>query len=269
MSLFQAFLMGAVQGITEFLPVSSSAHLVLMPWFFAWEDPGLVFDVLLHFGTLMAILVYFFQDWVRILRGGVRSILERRIGYDKDRLMFWYLCLGTIPAAIAGLTFHEQAETIFRSPLLIAITLSSVGFLLYWIDGWAPELKDMNELTWKQVLAIGVAQAFAIIPGVSRSGATILMGRYLNFRREEAARFSFLLSVPLILGACVHEWSVFKVHFTHEATLSVYLSGLLGAAIFGFLSIHFLLLYVRTSSFKLFAWYRIGLAAIIVVFSIF
>ncbi len=268
MDTLQSLVLGIVQGITEFLPVSSSAHLILIPWFFRWKDPGLAFDVFLHLGTLVAILGYFFQDWWRIGQAGLQSILERKIGFDRDRLLFWLLVMATIPGAVAGVLFHDEAETVFRAPLLIAVTLAGLGFLLYWIDGKYPALRNLEELKTTDAILIGIAQAFAIIPGVSRSGSTMMMGRWMGLNREASARFSFLLSFPITLGACLYEFKKFGTQ-SEITTPPLYLAaGFFGSLIFGVCSIHFLLQYLRNADFKVFAWYRVALSALIVFCSL-
>jgi len=258
-----------VQGVTEFLPVSSSGHLVLIPWFLGWHDPGLAFNVFLHLGTLIAVVVYFVRDWMALLRAGTKSIMERRIGFERDRRLFWFLALATIPAALAGFLLHDYAESVFRSPLLVAVALAVLGFLLYWVDGVSPTLKGIREMKGTDAFLIGVAQAFAIVPGVSRSGATMTMGRWLGLRRDEAARFSFLLSLPIILGASVFEWRAITHTALHEISIGYLVTGLTASVVTGFLSIHFLLLFLRKADFRIFAWYRMGLAALILLWSLF
>lgn len=269
MTIFQSVVLGMVQGLTEFLPVSSSAHLILFPWLFGWKDPGLAFDAFLHFGTLLAVLLYFASDWLAILKAGVVSIIDRRIGFDRDRLLFWLIGVGTVPAVLAGLLFHEQVETIFREPVLIAVPLAFVGFLLYWVDGNYPSLRRIEELTFKDAIWIGIAQAFAIIPGVSRSGGTMAMARLLGVNREAAARFSFLLSLPIILGACAFEWKKLAAQTADAFSVNSLLWGLGSATLFGMVAIHLLLHLVKTADFRFFAWYRVLLAALIIVLSIF
>lgn len=269
MSGLQAFILGMVQGVTEFLPVSSSGHLVLFPWFFQWKDPGLAYSVFLHLGTLVAVFGYFFKDWMRLFAAGFRSLLERRIGFEKERRQFWFLVLASLPAVIAGLFLHEYAETIFRTPLIVAVGLAVVGFFLYWIDGTSPAIRTVGEIKAWDAFLIGVAQALAIIPGVSRSGATMTMGRWLGLKREDAARFSFLMSFPIILGAAVFELPSLTGAAMHELSSSYLVIGFLSSAFFGFVSIHFLLLFLRQADFRVFAWYRIALAFVILGWSFF
>jgi undecaprenyl-diphosphatase len=269
MTIFQSVVLGLVQGLGEFLPISSSAHLILVPWFLKWQDPGLAFDVFLHMGTLLALLIYFFKDWCLLAKAGFESVIERKIGFDRNRLMFWMIVVGTIPGAIAGLLLAKQAETIFRNPLLIAIPLCSVGFLLYWVDGKYPAIRNIDELKIKDALWIGLAQAFAVIPGVSRSGATMTMARCRDVNREASARFSFMLCFPIILAAGLFEGR-HLVNDSGELILSLHslLAGFIASALSGLLAIHFLLRWVRSADFQIFAWYRILLAGIIVLWSV-
>lgn len=264
----QAIFLGLIQGITEFLPVSSSAHLVLAPWIFGWKDPGLAFDVFLHLGTLLALILYFWSDWWAIGTAGIASILERRIGFERDRRMFWLILVGTIPAGLAGYALHDYVEDTLRSPLIIAISLSSVGFLLYWVDGRASALRGLDELSWSDSIWIGLAQAAALVPGVSRSGATMTMARFLGFNREIAARFSFLLSLPIIVAACAFELRGLLDDGTMPLSWGYLLGGFLASAISGMLAIHFLIYYLKAADFRVFAWYRIAVAGVVVIASL-
>jgi undecaprenyl-diphosphatase len=268
MNTLQAFVLGAVQGIAEFLPISSSGHLILVPAFFKWQDPGLAFDVFLHLGTLFAIFVYFFRDWWRVANAGLQSILERRIGYDRDRQTFWFLVVGSVPGALAGAVLNHAAEELFRAPLLVAVTMASLGFLLYWIDGKYPALRNFEELKMKDAVIIGCAQAFAIVPGVSRSGSTMTAARLLGLNREASARFSFLLAFPITLGAVLFEARKFTGETLHSMSSSYLIVAFSASVVFGFLSIHFLLQYLRNADFKVFAWYRVVLAGFTVIWSL-
>ncbi len=270
MTIFQSFVLGAVQGITEFLPISSSAHLILFPWIFGWKDPGLAFDAFLHLGTIVAVFFYFAGDWFRLIKAGFLSIIERKIGFETDRLLFWLLFFGSIPAGIAGYLFNQQAEDTFRSPLLIAMTLAGVGFLLYWVDGRYPSTRKIEDLRGKDAFWIGIAQACAIVPGVSRSGSTMTMARFLSISREAAARYSFLLSFPITLAAGVMKGREVFQHSAAEAIPSSMLAtGLAASLVFGLISIHVLMRFLRVADFALFAWYRILLGGAIVGWSLF
>ncbi len=269
MTIFQSFILGAVQGVTEFLPVSSSAHLVLFPWVFGWKDPGLAFDCFLHLGTIVAVFFYFAGDWFRLIKAGFLSVIERKIGFETDRLLFWLLVLGSMPAGLAGFFFNQQAEDTFRSPLLIAMTLAGVGFLLYWIDGRYPSTRKLEDLRVKDAFWIGIAQACAVVPGVSRSGSTMTMARFLSMSRESAARFSFLLSLPITLAAGVFKGREVFQQSQIDLPMSVLMTGLAASLLFGLFSIHMLIRFLRVADFAIFAWYRILLAGGIVGWSVF
>jgi len=268
METSQAIILGMIQGLTEFIPVSSSAHLILFPWFFGWKDPGLAFDVFLHLGTLCALLVYFFRELWGIFVGGMASILERRIGYEPNRQLFWMLGLGSIPAAASGVLLNHLAEETFRAPLLVATMLSLVGFIVLWVDGHYPTLKRFEELGFGSAILIGIAQAFAIIPGVSRSGATMAMGRRLGFSRDAAAKFSFLLCIPIILGAVMVKLPGLINQVGSDIPVAYGLSGFGSSFFFGLISIHFMLSYLRSADLALFTWYRLGLSIFVVIWSV-
>ena len=257
MTVLHALILGIVQGLGEFLPISSSAHLVLIPWLFGWNDSGLdlTFDVALHMGTLLAVVLYFWQDWVRL----IQAALRRKASDDKR--IFWYLVVATIPGGLFGLALEKKAETVFRSPLLIGIMMIVMGLLLYLADKKS-QLRRMDTMTMADAIWIGLSQALAIIPGVSRSGSTITTARFLDLTREEAARFSFLMSTPIILGA-----GVLKLrHLTMAAINLPFLVGVISAFVVGILSISFLLRYLKTSNFGLFVGYRFIIGIIVIGF---
>jgi undecaprenyl-diphosphatase len=250
----ESFVLGAVQGLTEFLPVSSSAHLVVLPWLFNWPDPGLAFDVMLHLGTLLALVVFYWSDWMAMLRslGGGRS---------ESRELLNKLIAASVPGAIIGVLFEKQAESLFRSPLLIACTLSIMGVLLWLIDLQMPRRRKIGEMRLADAILIGLSQAAAIIPGVSRSGATITMARFLNLKREDAANFSFLMATPIIAGAGILEM---RKMLAAGMTTDMWI-GFAASAVFGFLAIAGLVRFVRTRTYAVFAWYRIAAAILIAV----
>ncbi len=259
MTVFQALVLGIIQGLGEFLPISSSAHLALAPWVFGWEDPGLVFDVALHMGTLLAVIAFFWRDWVELF---TEAIIKRRS--TQKASLFWYLLIATIPGALAGYVLEEQAETVFREPLLIAAMLIIMGLILYLVDRRAIKRKNMNGISFTDSLLIGLSQAFAIIPGVSRSGVTMTAGRALGLTRQTAARFSFLLSAPIIFGA-----GVMQLKNIAPADINIaFITGVLSSAVVGILSIGFLLRYLSERSFSVFVWYRfiVGFAVIVLVY---
>jgi undecaprenyl-diphosphatase len=250
---FHAFVLGIVQGLAEFLPISSSAHLVLAPWLLKWEDPGLVFDVALHLGTLLALLLYYWREWLEL----VSSIFN---GDTQKRQLLLLLIVASVPGAIIGLAFEKQAETIFRSPMLIAIAMAVLGVALWFFDRISPQKRTIREMRYSDALFIGLSQAFAIVPGVSRSGSTITMARALGIDREDAANFSFLMATPIIAGAGLVEGR----HLMHSAMTADVLVGFTAAAIFGLIAISALIRFVRTRTYEPFAIYRI-LAAIFVI----
>lgn len=263
MSLFQAVVLGIVQGLTEFLPVSSSAHLALVPWALGWRDPGLAFDVALHLGTLVAVLWYFRAEWLRLIRSAVDILTTRRLDTPEKRRVV-YLIIATIPGGIAGLLLSHYAETAFRSPTLIAVTLIVMGVVLWLVDKVGRQEREIDQMTWTQALALGVAQCFALVPGVSRSGSTITAGRALGFRRESAAVFSFLMSMPITAAAALKEVPA----ALHEQGLSAaLLLGVLASAVSGWLAIAVLLRYVSRHSYGAFAAYRVllGLGVLLLV----
>jgi undecaprenyl-diphosphatase len=268
MSVLQAIVLGIVQGLAEFLPISSSAHLILVPWLFGWQDPGLAFDVALHWGTLVAVLVVFWRDWIRLIRAGAASILDRRIGDDPDRRLFWALFVSSIPAAAVGKLFHESVEETVRSPLIIAGTMSVMGIVLWLADRYGAKNRPEGDMRIPEALGIGVAQAFALVPGVSRSGSTISVGLFLGFTREEIARFSFLMSTPIIFGAGALKLPrmLREMHAgTGQVGPAALLAGLIASAVVGVLVIRWLLGWLRTRTYNVFVVYRLLVAVLIVV----
>jgi undecaprenyl-diphosphatase len=263
--------MGIVQGLTEFIPVSSTAHLILVPWAFGWTDPiinSLTFDVALHLGTLIAVLLYFRRDWVRLIGAFVRSVRERRVSGPSERVV-WLIIIATIPGAVLGAAFEKYVETALRSPIIIAIALAFVAVLMLMAEHSAKKTSGagMDEMTLPHALIIGFAQAAALIPGVSRSGATITAGLFTGYKREDAARFSFLLSTPIIAGACLMKLRhVFAgMPPGEEAAFAV---GALASAVSGYIAIAFLINYLKKRPLNLFAYYRVALALAIAVFYI-
>src|SRR4051812_4221442 len=263
MPVWQALVYGVVQGLAEFLPISSSAHLTLLPWMLGWEDPGLAFDVALHWGTLAAVLAVFWKDWIRLIAAG----LSRR-GTPADRRLFWGLVISSIPAALIGKLLDKWAETNLRAPLLIAATLAVLGLILWFADRAGRKTRTLEEMTLPRAFGIGVAQAAALVPGVSRSGATISVGLLLDFTREEIARFSFLMSTPIIFGAglvklpkMLHEMNA----GTGQVTLAGLAAGFLASAVVGAVVIRWMLDYLRRRTYAVFAWYRLAVAALVVV----
>lgn len=253
-----SFFLGIIQGLSEFLPISSSGHLILGPWIFGFPDPGLSFDVALHVGTLLAVVSYFFQDWIDIFR----AFFGKRISplhpeYNQHFLPF--LAVATVPGVMVGFFLDTLAEQALRNPLLIASTLFLGGGLLFWADRFFAERENLLTLNVKKSLLIGLAQALAIFPGVSRSGITMTVARMLGFNRVAAARFSFLLSTPIIFGAAVLK---FPALLSQAGSLSFWV-GVLASAVSGYLAIRFLLHFLIRFGFALFFWYRTALALLI------
>lgn len=253
MTPLAALILGIVQGLTEFLPVSSSAHLALIHWAFGWTSTpaeDLMFDVAVHFGTLVAILAYFGRDWV--------SFLRRR-----DRMVA-YVVVGCLPGALAGAVLEDKAATIFRDPLQIAALLAAMGLVLAAAERWGRRERPLEQMGWTDALWVGVLQALAIMPGVSRAGITMTTGLFRGLTREAAARFSFLLATPILLGATL--WSARHV-VSGEAPVDglVFGIGWLAAAVTGFACIHWLLRFLQRHSFMPFVVYRLVVAAAVVV----
>ncbi|MDQ2891134.1 MAG: undecaprenyl-diphosphatase UppP [Gemmatimonadota bacterium] len=256
---FQALILGLLQGLAEFLPISSSAHLALAPWLFHWPDPGLSFDVALHFGTLLAVIWYFRAEWLALLRSAWQIVRTRKIEtVEQKRAAF--LVVATIPGGIFGLLLEKKAETAFRNPALIATALIVLGVLLWLADRLARRDRPLTHMTWTDAIVIGVAQVFALIPGVSRSGSTITAARALGLDRNGAAAFSFLLSMPIIAAAVILKGP----HLIRESGMSMpLLVGVAASAVSGWLAISVLLRYVSRHSYGVFALYRVLLGGVV------
>jgi undecaprenyl-diphosphatase len=281
MIIVEAIILGIVQGLTEFIPISSSAHLIIIPWLFGWNDPALTsltFDVALHMGTLLAVLVFFARDWLRLIKAGFASIFEWKIGTDVDRRTAWFLVIATIPGAIFGVLGESKIEALFHQPgvpiqpiamIVMAVIIAVFGLILYLADRLLWHVRELDQMTFKDALWIGLAQALAIFPGVSRSGSTIMTGLALGYKREDAARFSFLLSAPIIAGAGLKSlWDV--IGQAHAGLLSgnellIFPIGFVFAAASGLLCIKYLLQYLQKHSLNIFVFYRWALALLLVL----
>jgi undecaprenyl-diphosphatase len=266
--IIHAAILGLVQGLTEFLPISSSAHLILVPRFLGWNDPFVdtaAFDVMLHLGTLLALVIYFWRDLWHLVRAFVASLRERQIGSDPEQRLAWLLLVSVIPAAVLGAALEGFFDSFFRERLgWIAIFLVAGAALLWLAERWGARDRQLESLRFPEALTIGIAQAAALFPGVSRSGITIAAGLFLGLERAAAARFAFLMAVPVIAGA-----GLFKARELassgiggHEAALAV---GVLVSAVSGLAAIAFLLAYLRRNSTGVFIAYRVVLAALVVV----
>jgi undecaprenyl-diphosphatase len=272
-TVIQAGLIGLLQGLTEFIPISSSAHLELAPWIAGWESDGLVgslaFDVFLHLGTLLALLVYFARDWVRYLRAWLASVRERRLGDDPDRRIAWLLLFATIPAAIAGFVLEEFVTEAFHGDddgarLAIAGFLVVGAVALFVADRFGSRRAEIDEIRGGTAITIGLSQALALFPGISRSGATLTAGLALGLTREAAARFSFLLATPITFGAGLYgSRRLFDEPLSQADWLAIGV-GFAVAALSGLVAIGFLLSWLRRRSVAVFSVYRIGFAALIV-----
>ena len=259
MTVFQALVLGVIQGLTEFLPVSSSAHLALAPWLLGWPDPGLAVDVALHLGTLAAVIWFFRDAWVRLAGSALAIVRKRRVDTPEERRVV-FLVLATIPGALAGVLVADYAETVLRSPYVIATSLIVMGVLLWAADRWAPQARSLDEMRWTQALLFGIAQAFALVPGVSRSGSTITAGRALGFSREAAAVFSFLMSMPITAAAAAKE---VPGAIAAADDLAPIIVGVVAAAASAWLAISVLLRYVARHSYGIFAVYRVLLGIVV------
>jgi undecaprenyl-diphosphatase len=255
---FHAVALGLLQGLGEFLPISSSGHLIVVPWLLGWPPQSLAFDVALHLGTLGAVVAAFAGDWARLIGSGLRGLARRAPLAEADSRLLWLLAVATIPGAVFGKLLEDWAETTFRSPLLVACTMASMGVLLLVADRRRGS-GVARGITLRDALLVGTAQAAALVPGVSRSGATISMALLLGYRRDEAARFSFLLAAPITFGA-----AVLKVPQLLAGDLAgLAFVGMGVAAVAGFASIRFLLAWVRTHDYRLFVAYRFVFAAVV------
>ena len=264
MSILQAIILGVVQGLTELLPISSSAHLYLIPWIFEWtKSPEFneafeAFDVALHAGTLLAIVLFFFKDWIKLIVGGFNQVVKKK--KTTEGRMFWYLVIATIPGGIIGLLLDTFAGDILKKPIIIAIALIVMGIILYFVDKKSKSTTDYEHMSFKQTFLIGLSKCLAFIPGVSRSGITMTAGRAMGVDRTSAARYSFMLSAPIVFAATIFKLKdfVFNIPF---------FVGVLTSFIVGIIVIKWLLNYLQKGSFKLFAIYRVIFGVIIIVFT--
>jgi undecaprenyl-diphosphatase len=278
MELLAAISLGIVQGLTEFLPVSSSAHLILVPWFLGWTPEGLFFDVALHFGTAFAVVGFFWSEWVTLGKETLLGIWERQPFANAERRLAWFLIVGTLPAMLVGLALEKYVTEYVRSPLVTVGTLVVFGVLLSFAEKTGRHNRSLAQFTWSDCLWIGASQAIALVPGVSRSGITMSTAMLRDVRRPEAARFSFLLSTPVIVGAALlegwHFWKSLRAvppGFGTAAGLSgahlgVLLAGVVTAGVSGWLGIRYFLRYVQGKSLLPFVIYRFFLAAMVLIY---
>ena len=258
MPLIQVLVLACVQGLTEFLPISSTAHLYLTSWLLGWQVEGLDFDIALHMGTLLAVLLYFFRDWIQIIAQGfgIRAGSDEELRHN--HMLLWLLAIGSIPVGIFGLLFNKQAETTWRNPFVMGCMLIAVGLLMWLAERAGSKQRDLAGITLTDAAAIGAAQALAIVPGTSRSGITITAGLFRNLSREAAARFSFLLSTPAIAAAAaksLHEMQ--KSGHLHDVLAFDFLLGVAVSAATGCAVIAWFLHYLRRAGLRPFVYYRI------------
>ncbi|HTS70207.1 MAG TPA: undecaprenyl-diphosphate phosphatase [Terriglobia bacterium] len=278
MPLYQAVVLAIVQGLTEFLPVSSTAHLWIVPWILKWNDPGLTFDVALHAGTLVAALLYFWRYWLEMIKmvlgigaGGdsklkiqdSKSSAGPMALLGENRQLFWFLVIATIPGGIAGVLFERAAEEKLRSPFIVGPALIIVGLLMWAGERVGSETHDLGKVSLLDSIIVGVAQAFAVIPGVSRSGSTMTAGLFRSMNRETAARFSFLLSTPLIAGACLKKGLEIHHHGLPPDMRLPFLVGVIVSALVGYAVIAVLIRYLERHTFAIFVVYRVILGVVL------
>ena len=270
MSLLQAAVLAVIQGFTEFLPISSSAHLALAPWLFGWPDQGLGFDIALHLGTLAAVLIYFARDWIQVIAQGFGLKAGSDPHLERNPRLLWYLVLGSLPVGVFGLLFQKTAETTLRNPLVIGGMLIGVGILMAIAERGAKADRNIGQLTLVDSAAIGLAQALAIVPGTSRSGITITTALFRGLDHHAAARFSFLLSTPAIAAAAAKDvvdlakGGGVPVELRLPMALGILVSGLTGLAV-----IRFFLAYLRTRGLTFFVYYRIIFGIIVIALALF
>jgi undecaprenyl-diphosphatase len=268
-TIVQAVIMGIVQGLTEFLPVSSSGHLVVVPALFGWDDPfitSLEFSVMLHLGTLVALLVYFRRDWVRIIPAGVRALRDRSFEGDPDRRLAWLIAAATVPAGIVGFLFDDLISERFRQVGLVALMLVVGGAILWLAERNGPRDREIGGLTFGRAVGIGAAQALALVPGISRSGISIAAGLFAGLEREAAARFAFLMAMPITAAAGAYETlNLLRGESTVDVQPAPLVVGMVASLIAGFVAIAGLLRFLRAHPTDVFVAYRVVLALVVVV----
>ena len=272
MPIYQAIVLAIVQGLTEFLPVSSTAHLWLIPWIFKWKDPGLTYDVALHAGTLVAVLLYFWRYWLEMIKmvlgmtggnDGASSKAGSIALLGENRKLFWFLVIATIPGGIAGLLFERAADEQLRSPLIVGTALLVVGLVMWAGERMGNREKSLGQIGLVDSIVVGLAQAFAVIPGVSRSGSTMAAGLFRGMTRETAARFSFLLATPLVAGACLKKGLEIHHHGLPADMRMPFLVGIIVSALVGYAVIAVLIRYLERRTFTIFVVYRVILGVVL------
>jgi len=263
MDLLNAIILGVVQGLGEPLPISSSGHLILVPWLLGWPEHSLTFDVALHGGTALAIIVYFWQDWTQLAVAFLGSIRDRSIRGDFHRRMAWYIVAASIPGAAGGVILEQKIEEALRAPWLVAILLMLMGLAMLWADHHSTHRRSLSGMTLRDAVIIGLAQALALAPGTSRSGVTITAALLLQMNRSDAARFSFLLSGPIVAGAFLYKMAGL-VHQGFPAEEQIpFVAGIVVAAVVGYIAIRFLLGYLQKRSLNIFVGYRLAMGMLV------
>ncbi len=261
MTILQAIILGVVQGLTELLPISSSAHLYIIPWIFEWtksvdfNQAFEAFDVALHAGTLLAIVLFFFKDWIKLIVGGYKQVVKKEKSFEGK--MFWYIVLATLPGGAIGFILDKFLEDKLTTPIIIGIALIVMGIVLYVVDKKAKSETEFEDMTLKQTFLIGFSQALAFIPGVSRSGITMTTGRALGIKRESVAKYSFLLSTPIVAAATLYKLKDFVISVP-------FFIGIFASFLVGVFVIKFLMNYLKNGSFKVFAIYRVIIGIFII-----
>lgn len=263
MTLIQAIILGLVQGATEFIPVSSSGHVELVPWLLGWDPPGLTFTVVIHVGTSCGVLLVFWRDWLNMAKSGIRFVAGK--GADNHARLLWLLILGSIPAGIVGLILEDLFEAIFQKPFVAALMLFVTAILLVIGEKIGRLERTVETMTWKDSLIIGVAQTIAIMPGISRSGSTIAAGRVRHLKREDAARFSFLLSTPIIIAAGLLQLIKITTAGVSSLQTAILVAGFLVSFASAYLVINWMLRFLKTRSTIPFAVYCVCMAVLCLV----
>lgn len=262
MNIIQALILGIIQGLTELLPISSSAHLNIIPWIFDWSKSEEFvsafegFDVALHVGTLLAIVLFFFKDWIKLIKGGYEQVVNKKKSFEGR--MFWYIVAATIPGGIIGFILDKFVGDALNKPIIIAIALIVMGIVLYIADEKSKSTVKLKEMNFKQTFLIGLSQCLAFIPGVSRSGVTMTTARIMGIERKSAAKYSFLLSTPIVFAAAVLKFKDFVFS-------PAFFIGILTSFIVGVFVIKFLLKYLQKGNYKVFAIYRIIFGVFIII----
>ena len=270
MPLSHVVILAIVQGLTEFLPISSSAHLALAPWLLGWPDPGLEFDIALHFGTLLAVVLYFFRDWIQIAAQGFGLSWGSDPELRQQPRMLWMLAAATVPVGVAGVLLKNAAETILRSPVVIGVMLILVGLLMWYAERVGARSKTMGNVSFGDSMVVGAAQALAIVPGTSRSGITIVAGLFRDMDRTTSARFSFLLSTPAIAGAALVAFhDLRKAGGLSPEMQTAFLLGSAVSAVSGCLVIGLFLRFLRRFTLKFFVYYRVIFGIIVLALAFF